>query len=222
MGVDENYGAETDQGAMPEQGSMVQQPERYEDISAKVDILMDGFNELRQAMLAKQTLQQQPSQDDYEDDDEPVTGAKVNRIVKKAIGTAVSQSQTLTLRQQWDAKAQQEFPLNDPKFQRELRKDWKELVDSGFDTSHPKSLYMAAKITASKFLKESSKKESETSEAPTLKGGNQTPRTSKVSLVSEDDPRVRFYMMKGKKDQKRVDEFRAKLAEQDAKKGSRK
>lgn len=212
-----------------EVGAVDQTTNEYDDLNAKYDLLLDNFNELRTAIVQQNNVRSTATEvvEEEWDDDEPLTGSKVNKIVQKAITSAVSQNAATSDRKTWDDKAKTDFPVSDPKFQMELKKVWNELRDSGLDPNHPRALYMAAKATAKnigfkKSTKSTSKSDEFTSEAPTAsRSGASRSSSSKVAMVSEDDPRVSFYRMRGEKDPKKIEALRIKLAERDARKGRR-
>jgi len=197
---------------------------RYDDLNAKMDMLSDTIVELRGAIV-----QRQPAAEIEEefDDDEPLTSSKVNKIVTKAIKGATAVSNNQSQRQLWDGKAKEEFPITDPKFQLELKKVWNEFQDSGLDPSHPKALYQIAKTTAQrlgtkKAPARATANTEHTSEAPSSSQTQVTARSGrKPGMVPEDDPRVRFYTMKGVKDPKKVEAMRARLFEKDSRKANR-
>src|SRR5688500_9762828 len=72
------------------------------DTEARIEMLQDSIAELRNAILASRA----PAQAHIEeiDDGEPLTPSKVQKIVTKAIGSAVGQNQSQNERQVWDDK----------------------------------------------------------------------------------------------------------------------
>lgn len=200
--------------------------EDVEDLKARVDLLNDNFAELRNAIL---TSRQGSGRAEIEEisDDEPLTASKVNKIVEKNLTRAVASSTQLQERRQWDDKAKSEFPLADPKFLREFKREWKEMVDSGLDPNHPKAVYQVAKATARTVgvRKEPGRQEessTQTSEAASSGTSSQrTERRGTRNAISDDDPRIRFYRMKGPKTKERIEAIKQKLGERDAKRRAR-
>lgn len=192
--------------------------DRIGNLEARLDLLNSGISELRNAVL--QTRNAAPAAqavvDEDIDDGEPLTGAKVSRIVQKSIASAVSQSTQVNQRQQWDDKAKSDFPLADPKFLREFQKQWNDAVNSGLDAQHPKAIYQVAKQTAAAMgtsVKQAPRRDADvrdTAETPN-RGGAQAPRTA-TAKIPDDDPRVRFYMMRGNRTKEQVAAFKTKLA----------
>jgi len=195
--------------------------DRYRDLEAKYDMLLDGFEELRGALIqSRQAPVTQQNFDDDMDDDEPVTPSKLKRVVSSAVSSAVSKSTRVNERAMWDQKLATDFPLHDAQFQRELKKTSKELMSAGMDVGHPKALYECARLTARSMglgsqSKQRAKSDDLTAEAPSRQAEART-ATVKTKMVAEDDPRVKFYMsVKGNKDRKAIDKLRTKLAEND-------
>lgn len=196
--------------------------DRYRDLEAKYDMLLDGFEELRGALIqSRQAPVTQQSFDDDLDDDEPVTPSKLKKVVSSAVSSAVSKSTKVNERAMWDQKLATDFPLHDAQFQRELKKTSRELMSAGMDVGHPKALYECARLTAKSMGLGSRanarvKSEDLTAEAPSRQTEQRT-ATVKAKMVSEDDPRVKFYTsVKGNKDKKAIEKLRTKLAENDA------
>lgn len=197
---------------------------KLENMEARLDLIADGFAELRQAILDRGgTHQQAAAALEEVDDGEPLTASKIQRIVNNSLKNVVADSTNLTQRQQWDTKAKEEFPLSDPKFLREFKKEWKEQTDAGLDPRHPKAVYNVAKITArsvgvKKVEDPAERRETtQTSEAPSSRAQQVERRGGSRSTVSDDDPRVKFYGMKNDKSKEQVAAFKAKLSERDAK-----
>lgn len=201
--------------------------DKYRNLEAKYDMLLDGFEELRSTFLQSRSQPAAQHQvDDVDDDDEPLTSSKVKKIVSSAVGSAVNQSTRKNEQAMWDQKLAQDFPLGDPQFQRELKKTSKELMSAGMDLKNPRALYECAKVAArnigstSKPSKTSSSSGSGTehsAEAPSSAGVARTPASARVKMVPEDDPRVKFYTsVKGTGDKKAIEKIRVKLAEKDA------
>jgi hypothetical protein len=200
---------------------------RYQDLEAKYDMLLDGFEELRSTFLSsRQQAAAQQIPDDDLDDDQPLTPSKVKKIVSSAVGSAVSQSTQKNEQAMWDQKLAQDFPLSDAQFQRELKKTSKEMMSAGLDLKHPRALYECAKIAAKSMgitgraakpkTRQTQSEDEHSAEAPSSPGAVRT-AIPKVKMVPEDDPRVKFYTsVKGTKDKKAIEKIRVKLAEKDA------
>lgn len=197
---------------------------RYENLEARFELLNDSLSELRQAILESRSPgrgQAEPQVDI--DDDEPLTASKVKKIVQSGLGNVMQQNQDLVQRQTWDDKAKSEFPLSDPKFLREFKKEWREQTSAGLDPRHPKAVYNVAQITARSMgvKKPAAKPDAETahtSEAPTgSPSTRQTAKSGSRSTVSDDDPRLAFYRMKGNKSKDQIEAMKQKLGERDAK-----
>lgn len=200
----------------------VAKDQRYNDLEAKYDMLLDGFEELRSTFLQSKAQPAAQPQVDVDDDDEPLTSSKVKKIVSSAVGSAVNQSTRKNEQAMWDQKLAQDFPLSDLQFQRELKKTSKELMAGGMDLKNPKALYECAKIAALKMgstakPKKTQRSETEHSaEAPSNVAAGATPK-AKVKMVPEDDPRVKFYTsVKGVTNKKTLERIRVKLAKKDA------
>lgn len=203
--------------------------DRLADMEARFEMLQDSMMEMRNAFLGSrsQGAGQQSAADDI-DDDEPLTPSKVKKIVRDSVASVANANQTLSQRQQWDEKAKSEFPLSDPKFLLEFKKEWREQVEAGLNPNHPKAVYNVAKITArmTGAVKKATKSDAETahtSEAPTTTG--QRPASARSghqrSTVSDDDPRLAFYAMKGNRTKEQLEAMKRKLGEKDAAKGAR-
>lgn len=197
--------------------------DRVEDLEARFDLLTDRFSELRDAILS---TRQPTAREEVEDmsDDEPLTPSKVKKIVKDGISTAVAGSTQVQERREWDRRAADEFPLKDPKFERAFRSEWQDMVNSGMNPNHPRAVYKVAQATALRVgvKKDSPKKDPEpTSEAPTREPPSRTERRGAQAQVRDDDPRLKFYLMKGPKTKERIEEIKQKLSERDAKRRAR-
>lgn len=211
-------GGESDGGGGSAGGSS-----KIEDLEARFDLLNDSLSEIRQAILAQRGGGAVKQEMEELSDDEPLTASKINRIVERNLTKVVASTANTNQRQQWDDKAKSEFPLADPKFLREFKREWKEQVESGLDPQHPKAIYKVAKDTARNVgvKKDPAAREdtesTQTSEAPT---GNarRVERTAARSSVSDDDPRIRFYQMKGNLPKEKLEALKKKLGERDAKK----
>lgn len=203
-------------------------PDRLADMEARFDLLNDSISELRQAILDRRAngATAAPVVEEI-DDDEPLTASKVKKIVQSGLGNVVAQQQNLTQRQQWDEKAKSEFPLADPKFLREFKNTWKEQTGSGLDPTHPKAVYNVAQITAramgvKKPTAKSDPETTQTSEAPSANSPSRSARSAPRSSVSDDDPRLAFYRMKGDKSKEKIEAMKKKLGERDASRRSAK
>lgn len=193
------------------------------DLKARFDLLQETVSDFTKAVADSRRQQTAPPpQVDDIDDDEPLTGSKVKKIVQSSVAAVAAQNRTLTERQQWDAKAKSEFPLDDPKFQMEVRREWREQVQNGLDPNHPRALFNVAQITARTW---GGKKPSKTQDAETTLNSetplNPSPRNprsggSSQSKISDDDPRVRFYAMKHGKNPDKIKAFKEKLGAQEA------
>lgn len=198
--------------------------EKYDKLEAKYDLLLDEFGELKTAIYQSQQSRQQAAVPDVDDDDdEPVTQSKVKKAVRQAVTDAVSQSKALNERQVWDDKARKDFNVTDPKFELELKKQWREMQVSGYDLTHPRALYEAAKRTAlvtgitkkSKPVAKDADTE-HTAEPPT---NSQTARKadSVDKMIPMDDPRMRFFTsIKDNNDPKKIEAMRKKLARRES------
>lgn len=198
--------------------------DRFSAMEARFEMLNESLSELRTAILARQG-QAVPAQVEEIDDDEPLTTGKVKKIVSQAVGSATQATQTLSERQQWDNKAKADFPLVDPEFQLAVRKEWREQLASGLNGNHPKALYNVAQIVARTWKgKKQPKADAETthtSEAPSTQRPASAQSGRRTPTVSDDDPRIRFYAMKGNKTKDQIEAQKRKLAELDAAKGAR-
>ncbi len=216
-GQDTQQGAEgDDQGG----GRKPVQKDRLEDLEARVDMINDGIAEIRNALRPRP----QPQEEVEINDDEPLTGSKVKKIVERSINQAVAGTNAQNERAVWDQKAKDEFPLQDPKFRREFQKLFKEQVESGLDPKHPKAIYNVARLTSKELgtpapkreERETVRDERETSEAPSGGGSSRVqPRNGARSNVRDDDPRVSFYTMKGGKTKEQIEAFKQKLGQKD-------
>ncbi len=199
-------------------------PDRLADMEARFEMLQDSIVEMRNALLSsRQSAQTAPEKDI--DDDEPLTPSKVKKIVRDGVAAGAAVTTNLTQRQQWDDKAKSEFPLADPKFLLEFKREWKEQVAGGLDPNHPRAVYNVAKITArtSGVVKRPAKdpETAQTSEAPSGASRQNRQQTSRTSPISDNDPRLAFYLMKGGKSKEKIEAVKAKLAERDAKQARR-
>jgi hypothetical protein len=192
--------------------------DRIADMEARFEMLQDSISEMRNALLSSRTPAQAPVEDI--DDDEPLTPSKVKKIVQSSISSAVGQNQSQNERQVWDDKAKADFPLTDPKFQLEVKKEWREQVAAGLNPNHPRALYNVAKIVArsSGVMKKPAKTDAETthsSEAPSTQRPASA-QNGRRSGVSDDDPRLAFYKMKGDRTKDQIEAMKRKLSEKDA------
>lgn len=197
--------------------------DRYGNLEAQIGLLNDTVVELRQAVIdsRKASPATQFTPDEEINDDEPLTASKVSRIVNKSLTQAVKQSDAATQRSVWDGKAKEEFPLADPKFLREFKKQWNEQVNSGLDPNHPKAIYNVAKITAREVgVKKPAPKVDpdtvHTVEPTTRDSRPAASRNSAKSAISESDPRLRFYMMNGNRSKEQIESMKKKLADKDS------
>ena len=203
--------------------------EKYENLEAKIDMLADSFTELRSGLAQRSAASSAQEVEDEFDDEEPLTASKVAKIVAKQTQAATSAQAAKSERVEWDRKAATDFPLTDPKFQLEFKRQWRDLSNAGMDVRHPRALYQAAKLTAQIIEtnrkatspgRERARKEDEDeahdSEAPTSRQSAATRRASKSS-IDDGDPRIAFYKMKGNKSEAQVKAFKERLAQKDAK-----
>lgn len=199
-----------------------------EEMDAKFDLLQDSVSSINRTLsnLSRPAPAATAAEDDDDyDDEEPLTGSKVSKIVNKAIGKAVNQTNQVNSRTHWDEKAKSDFPLTDPVFVKEFRKTFNELVSGGLDSNSPKAVYTACQVASKSFKKPAQKKSSgtQTSEAPTPPPSGMRTQTgsSRKVTVDENDVRVRFYKMKGDKTKEQVQRFMEKLSADDARKDQR-
>lgn len=195
---------------------------RFEDLNARYDLLNDTVAELRDAVLSRGNSggQSHPEVDDL-DDDEPLTGSKVKKIVSSSINQAVARNNQVSQRETWDNKAKADFPLGDPKFMREFKREWGSMTaDGGLDPNHPKAVYTVARTVARgwKSQTKSANTTHETSEPPSRASSDVTrPGSRKNAKVDDSDPRVKFYAMRGNKTKDQIEKFKTRISEQDAK-----
>lgn len=198
--------------------------DRYGDLEARMELLSDGITELRNAVLeSRRQAAPAPAVEEEINDDEPLTASKVSRIVQKNLNQVVNQSNNLTQRQVWDDKAKQEFPLSDPKFLREFKQTWREQVESGLDPTHPRAIYNVAKTTALALKakgEQPARRQAAANDSPEVSAARgdvrQTSRPSRTPKIADDDPRVRFYTMSGKRTKAQIERMKAKLADRDS------
>lgn len=201
---------------------------KIEDLEARLDLMNDNFAELRDAIVKSGKHNPAPSADIQVelDDGEPLTASKVNKIIQHNLDAAVRSGNAKAERTQWDLKAGQEFPLTDPKFLREFNREWKEQVGSGLNPQHPKALYNVAKIVArtSGVKKEPVRRDPDADPTQTSESSSgtrsATERRGAAKTVSDDDPRLAFYKMKGDRTKDQIDTMKKKLGERDAKRRS--
>lgn len=213
----ESSGSEgSDSGKAPKGG----EDDRFEKMEARFELLNGSISDLRSAILeSRRTTAQAPVQED--NDDEPLTPSKVRKIVQSSVANASAANQSLAERREWDQKAKSEFPLSDPKFLLEFKREWGEQTAAGLDPNHPRAVYNVAKIVARAVgTKKPAPRDAETahtSEAPTNspRERQQSSRTTRTS-VRDDDPRLQFYMMKGNRTKEQIESVRQKLSERDA------
>lgn len=206
----------------PDSGRYVSK-EEFQNLNAKIDMLTESFTEVRGSLSQRNAPAHEEVEEDF-DDDEPLTASKVAKIVKRQTERATAHQSAVSERREWDRKAANEFPLQDPKFQLEFKRQWKEASNAGMDVNHPRSLYHVARQTAqlvsassqSRPKQNNSNEEFHDSEAPNSGRGGQSSRNSKS--VGDGDPRVTFYRMKGNKTEAQVAKFKEKLVAQDEKK----
>ena len=205
----------------------------FRRLSAKLDLLQDDYQELRQAIVSSRQAAQPAHQeeDDFDgvDDDSPLTAAQARRLLQKQsqrTANQVQQQQLLEERREWDSKARDAFPLIDPEFQKEFKQQWREAVASGLDPNHAKAIYQVAKTTAlvvgAKGLNTNRQTrntdgDSEFSgEAPTTNPGASA-RGSRANLSEKAQKQLDFYNLTGSKTKAQVDAFRQKLLESESK-----
>lgn len=204
-------------------------PEYYRKLEAQVGLLADSIGELRESVLSSRPSQQAAVEEEF-DDDEPLTARKASTLVSRAVSRAVSQRSLAEEKREWDNRVKSEFPVSDPEFQRELKREWREFAENGGDPTAPRSLYYVAKHVAKGWKKPGATKSATkstqldddtqtTSEVPTS-GASRQSRRGKVS-VSDNDPRLRFYQMKGNISAEKLERLKQKLAEQDARREKR-
>jgi hypothetical protein len=200
-----------------------QSDDRVAKLEAQLELLNGNFSELRQA-LVESRRPAAAAEVEVDDDDAPLTPSKVRKIVQSSVAQAASATQGLNERQRWDQKAKEEFPLNDPQFLLKFKQEWKEQTESGLDPRHPRAVYNVAKLVArSTGAKKAPAKDADTAhtaEASTSQPSRQSSHRA-GRLVSEDDPRLRFYAMKGNRSKEQMEGMRKKLSEKDSKRASR-
>lgn len=196
-------------------------------LKAEVEMLRESISDMRNALLAPRQQQGSGPQEDEEvSDDEPLTPSKLKKIVDRSVAKAANANQTLSQRDQWDNKAKADFPLADPEFQLAVRKEWREQMASGLNGQHPKALYNVAQIVARTWKggKKPAKTDAETthtSEAPSTQRPASAQPGRRSPSVSDDDPRVKFYAMKGTRTKEQIEKLKRTLGERDAAKGAR-
>jgi hypothetical protein len=225
-GQHSDQGEETPEGnESGEESRSSGKEDRFAKMDARFELLNGSITELRQAILdSRRPTQAQVEVPDDDDDDQPLTPSKVRRAVNQAVAHASAANQGLADRKEWDNKAKSEFPLHDPEFMLNFRREWKERTDSGLDPKHPKAVYDVAKITARLYgsKKPAPKKDPETthsSEAPSQ--SRQPAQRSQRSNISDDHPSVRFYTMKGNRTKDQIENFKKKLAEKEPRRSAR-
>jgi len=196
---------------------------RYEELDARVAGVNDSLVQIQQTLAQLASSQQRPQvQEVIEDfdDEEPLTAAKANRLVKTAVSQAVNQSSQASERTRWDDKAREKFPLSDPKFDKTFRQEWKHFQEAGGDVNHPKAIYNVCN-TAARLLKADQTQRSNparnsgeemTGETPNPSARAVTGGASKANKISDDDPRVRFYAMRPNVTPEKINAYKEKLA----------
>lgn len=222
-------GQDSGQEGVPSEGSTGdtqggRSDDRVAKLEAQLELLNGNFSELRQA-LVESRRQPAAAEVEEEDDDKPLTASRVKKIVRSSVAEATSATQGLNERQRWDQKAKEEFPLNDPEFLLKFKREWKEQTESGLDPRHPRAVYNVAKLVARSTggAKKAPARDPETALTAETSSSQPSRQQSQRAgrLVSEDDPRVRFYAMKGNRTKEQIEGMRRKLSEKDARKASR-
>jgi hypothetical protein len=220
--ADGGEGGTTTEGGQESRGDTA----KIEDLEARLELMTENFADLRNAILQNGKQSPAPSADIQVelDDGEPLTASKVNKIIQHNLDAAVRSGNAKQERTQWDLKAGQEFPLQDPKFLREFNREWKEQVAGGLNPNHPRALYNVAKIvarTSGVVKKEPRQRDPEADPTQTSESSSSSRRPERAGgakAVSDDDPRVALYRM-GTPSKEKVEAFKKKLGEQDARKG---
>ena len=140
----------------------------------------------------------------------------VGSVIESKLNENTRRLQAENDKRYWDQKAESDFPTNDPKFMSELKKSYKGLIADGMSAEAPKAVYRAAQEAAMKLGLNSKAKvngnradDSDNSVSP---GG--VPAKKKSAMVSDNDPRVKWYQMRVQ-DPKKIAEFKKILAAKD-------
>lgn len=123
-------------------------------------------------------------------------------------------------RKTWDEKAHRDFPMNDPKFSKDLQQTWNYMRQMGLSAEDPKSMYLAAEVAAVRFGHLNKGKN--TGGSNEMSGESSAPKTAprRKSSVAENDPRLVTYMRTNPSKEK-LEKFKTKLNDLDRSKRDR-
>lgn len=208
-----------------------------EGMETRVD---EGFSRIERMLNTSRVNQDQrqtqaPVEEETFDDEEPITASKINKIIKNAMATGAAQSRDLTERSQWDQKAKNDFPINDPKFQREFAKGFEDFISSGGNRDHPRCVYHVAKQTAQRLGVKRNQTQTErgqttdnqeqlSAEAPNRSasiGRGVNIQQKKGELDKTSNSQLALYNMRGTKSKEQVEVFTQKLLMAQAKRQRR-
>lgn len=142
--------------------------------------------------------------------------AALSNVLDQKMGKLKNDLQIEHQRQYWDDKAKQEFPVNDPKFKAQLKKEWEELRNDGLDPNSPRAVYRAAKNAA--LVMGIKEKKSQVTNQGTVPSAEAPAAVSQTkvgsrSAIPDNDPRVQVYMMSSSKPRtkEQINDFKQKL-----------
>ena len=216
--VDENLPSTEDQGDQSPSESV---DDRFEQQQANYDLLSGNFEELKETIFEgfKQLQRPPATVEEPVDEEEGLTESKVERIIKRSLQAHGDVQNNNNQRAVWDQKAKDEFPLHDPKFLKEFKREWKEQIAGGLMQTHPRALYNVAKMTARLVGLNKRKTEAKVEEEPLDTGEPPAPRRtvkeSSGKFVLSKDEKVRqqvsFYNMRGDRTPKQLAAFQQDL-----------
>lgn len=182
------------------------------DVSRMMESINSRFGALEEKLAPKP---QAPAPTELNEMLRTDPAAAIAEIVKQQNVALKSEMRGDLDRQNWDARTHQDFPTNDPKFASEMQNVYNYMVGMGLNKNDPKSLYLVAEVAAMRqgVTKKGAKVETkhESAEPPSSSGG--TP-TKQRGAISDNDPRVRTYMMTNPSKEK-LAVFKQKLAAKD-------
>lgn len=197
---DEESMEEVDEQGIEESSS----DSRYEMLESKLSSLEETNNQLLQ-YLQSQSKQQETRKPEYKMSPEQAAQFASNpealaSFIQEQAAQASQQIAVTSARTEWDSKAKKEFPIDsDVKFQKAVLSEMRDLINNGeFSRNSPTLMYRAAQIASMKYRGAGKPKQTRT-EKPTSISSSGNAHTENVksdrSKISDDDPRVRAYLM---------------------------
>jgi len=189
--------------------------ERFDTLASQLSQVADGLTYM-QSQLGEfsKAIPKQEQKDDLNEMLRQNPALAFKKMFEENNATLKNQLKGEFSKESFDREVHEKYPVNDPKFKDALNKNWKKMVSGGLDPYHPKALMTVAEVTAL----EMGKGKSVTANMDvTGESTASKPITKPRGSVSDNDNRVRVYMMTNPSKEK-LDRFKQKLAASDKQK----